>query len=97
MSPGKTIRTLTIQVFDDSSSSGSERAGSGAKARRTRPVTIRGDSSGNLTIFQKGSPIGVCLRFNHQSSGSAVVSLITVTVTDELIDCTFGSFDRWSR
>ena len=70
------------------------------------PVTIRGNSSGSLTIlrsgsltiFQKDWPTGVRLRFtNHQPSGRAVVSLITVTVTDELIDCTFGSFDRWSR
>ena len=29
--------------------------------------------------------------------GSTVVSLITVTVTEELMDCTYGSFDRWSR
>jgi hypothetical protein len=27
-------------------------------------------------------------------SGSTVVSLITVTVTEELIDCTYGSFER---
>ena len=38
-------------------------------------------------------------RAMHAQSaiGRIVVSLITVTVTDELIDCTFGSFDRWSR
>ena len=33
----------------------------------------------------------------YRAMGSIVVSLMTVTVTDELIDCTFGSFDRWSR
>ncbi len=39
-----------------------------------------------------------CSPFVDQSAiGRIVVSLITVTVTDELIDCTFGSFDRWSR
>ena len=43
---------------------------------------------------------GAILRANTECpyyNGSTVVSLITVTVTDELIDCTFGSFDRWSR
>ncbi len=34
---------------------------------------------------------------DQSAIGRIVVSLITVTVTDELIDCTFGSFDRWSR
>ena len=30
-------------------------------------------------------------------SGSTVVCLTSVSAIDDVIDCTFGSFDRWSR